>query len=105
MKYKDIQIIKELKSLILQRISLCQIMAFGSRAREDADEYSDLDVLIVVNSIDRQTERFISDCAWQAGFAKDVVIMPIVLTSDALKNSPLRESVLIKTVYSEGIAL
>ncbi len=36
-----------------------------------------------------------------AGSADDVV--SIVLSIDAIKNSPLRESVFIKTVYHEGV--
>ncbi len=80
-----------------------EVQVFGSRARGDATENSDLDVLVVVDQLDHATEKYISDCAWEAGFPADIVIMPVAITLDTLKNSPLRESVFIRTVYREGI--
>jgi len=50
-------------------------------------------------------EKFISECAWEAGFPEDVVVVPVAVSIDTIKNSPLRESVFIKTVYREGVAV
>ena len=96
-------IVKRFKQLILKRVKIHEVRVFGSRARGAAGPESDLDVLVVVDRADHETERYISDCAWEAGFADDVVVVPIVLSIDAIKNSPLRESVFIKTVYREGV--
>ncbi|MEW6417821.1 MAG: nucleotidyltransferase domain-containing protein [Nitrospirota bacterium] len=79
--------------------------SFGSRARGDATEYSDLDVLIVVDHLDHAIEKYISDCAWEAGFPEDIIVMPIAISIDMLKNSPIRESVFIKNIYREGVAV
>jgi predicted nucleotidyltransferase len=105
MQEKDLKIIEKFKSLVSQKVNVHEIRVFGSRARGAATEASDLDVLVVVDHLDHETERYVSDCAWEAGFPEDIVVMPIVISLDTLKNSPIRESVFIKNVYREGIAV
>ena len=101
---RDLKIVKRFKELVSQRVKLHEVRVFGSRARGGAAEESDLDVLVVVDLLDHEVERYISDCAWEAGFPDDVIIMPVVVSQDALKNSPIRESVFIRNIYREGIA-
>ena len=105
MQEKDLRVIEKFKSLVSQRAKVLEIRVFGSRARGDATAESDLDVLVVVVDLDHSIERYISDCAWEAGFPEDVIIMPVAISLDTLKNSPIRESVFIKNVYREGIAV
>ncbi len=102
---KDLKLIEKFKSLVSQRAKVYEIRAFGSRARGDATEYSDLDVLVVVEHLDHSLEKYISECAWEAGFPEDLIVMPIAISIDTLKNSPMRESIFIKTVYREGVAV
>lgn len=105
MREKDFRIIEQFKQRISQRASVVEMRVFGSRARGNAVEESDLDVLVIVDHLDRSIEKYISECAWEVGFREDVVIMPIVLSIDAIKTSPLRESVFIKNVNREGVVV
>jgi len=105
MQEKDRRVLEKFKSLVSQRAKVLEIIVFGSRAREDATPESDLDVLVVVDYLDHSIERYISDCAWEAGFPEDVIVMPVAISLDTLKNSPMRESVFIKNVYREAIAV
>ncbi len=105
MQEKELKVLDKFKSLVSQRARVYEIRAFGSRARGDATEYSDLDVLVVVEQLDHSLEKYISECAWEAGFPEDMIIMPIAVSTDTLRNSPLRESVFIKTIYREGVAV
>ena len=100
---KELKIVETFKQLVTRRVKVHEVRVFGSRARGDAAEDSDLDVLVVVDQLDHATEKYISDCAWEAGFPADIVIMPVAITLDNLENSPLRESVFIRTVYREGV--
>lgn len=102
MQEKELKVIERLKNLISLKVKIHEIRVFGSRARGDATEESDLDVFIVVDHLDHSVEKYISDCAWEAGFPEDIIIMPITISLNTLKNSPLRESVFIKNVYREG---
>ena|SRR3990170_6784787 len=105
MQGKDLKVIERFKSLISQRVKVHEIRVFGSRARGAATEESDLDVLVVVENLDHEIERYISDCAWEAGFPEDIVVMPVAISLDTLKNSPIRESVFIKNIYRESVTV
>lgn len=105
MREKDFRIVEQFKQRISERARILEVRVFGSRARGNAAEESDLDVLVIVDRLDRSIEKFISECAWEVGFHEDVVIMPIVLSIDAVKKSPLSESVFIKNVYREGVVV
>ncbi len=99
------KIIKRFKELISRKVKVYEIRVFGSRARGTATKVSDLDVLIVVEYLDREIEKYISECAWEAGFFEDVVVVPIVLSKDSLRYGNIKESVFIKNVYKEGITV
>ncbi len=105
MKKRDLKIVEKFRDLVSQKVKVHELRIFGSRARGDAVAESDLDVLIVVNHLDHSIERYISDCAWEAGFPEDIVVMPVAISIDAIKNSPIRESVFIRKIYHEGIAV
>lgn len=105
MKASDKRIVKQFKKLLSQKVDVREIRVFGSRARDDAAEESDLDVLVVVDELDHKKEKWVSECAWEAGFPNDVVVVPVTLSVNTLKNSPVRESVFIQNAYHEGIAL
>ena len=105
MRENDIKIIEKFKVLVSMRVKVHEVRVFGSRARGDATEESDLDVLVVVDYLDHSIEKYISDCAWESGFSENIIIMPITISIDTLKNSPIRKSSFIKNVYREGITV
>jgi predicted nucleotidyltransferase len=103
MNKQDIDIINQFKQLVSQKIKVIEIKAYGSRARGDNTSGSDLDVFVVVESLNHEMEKYISDCAWEAGFPEDIIVMPITVTQSDLLNGPIRESMFIKNIYNEGI--
>lgn len=105
MQEKDLRVIEKFKSLVSEKVKVHEVRVFGSRVRGEESPESDLDVLVVVDYLDYETEKYINDCAWEAGFPEDVVVVPIVISLDSLKNSPIRESVFIKNVYREGVTV
>jgi predicted nucleotidyltransferase len=92
------------KELVKQRVTPLDVRVFGSRARGDAAPDSDMDLFVVVEHATVDIERYISDCAWEAGFTRDVVIVPIVVGKDLLDGS-LGESVFIRNVYRDGVKI
>ena len=103
---KDLAIARYFKSLVVeQKVALREIRIFGSRARGTETEDSDLDIFVSVSNCTREIEKYISDCAWGAGFPDDVVVVPVVVDQERLEHGPLRDSAFICNVFREGIAL
>ena len=99
-------VLDKLKSSLQKRVNLYKLILFGSRARGDAGPYSDMDVLVILDDAsDKRDFNYVSDCAWEAGFEHDIVIVPIVYTRNEWENSPIRYSLLAKAIEEEGVLL
>ena len=105
MGIKDLAIARHFKSLVEQQIAPREIRIFGSRARGTETEDSDLDIFISVYNCTREIEKYISDCAWEAGFPEDILIVPVVIDQERLLHGPLRDSAFICNVFREGISV
>ena len=99
----DMAIMQIFKSLVAMKVNAQEIRMFGSRARGKATSESDLDVLVVVDLLTHEIEKYISECAWNAGFPEDVVVVPVVIARDMLANSAIKDSVFIQNVFREGV--
>ena len=102
---KDHKIAKELKNKLSEVVDLLDFRVFGSRARGDADEYSDMDVFIEVESINKELSEKIFDIVWEIGFKHFMVISTLIFTRDELENSPLRSSSIVKNIGREGVSV
>ena len=101
----DKRIAGELKRKLAEVVELLDYRVFGSRARGNADEYSDLDIFIEVEFLDADLRGRISDIVWDVGFANYTVISSLVFTRDELENSPLRASPIVQSIQQEGVRL
>jgi hypothetical protein len=96
-------ILEQFRALLLERIEPILIRVFGSRARGNAETDSDMDVLVVVEKLDAQTDRFISDCAWEAGFDQGIILSPLVYSRSVYERESL--SPLVRAITMEGESL
>lgn len=103
MTTKDYEIAKRLKERLSEVVDLIDFRVFGSRVRDDADEYSDMDVFIEVESMDKAIEDKISDIVWEVGFENSIYISPLVFTRYEIEESPLRVSPIVKNIEEEGV--
>ena len=99
------EVLDRFKSLLLKKVKLHSLILFGSRARGDADPDSDMDVLVIVNGIDREIEDYISNSAWEAGFEHGVVVVPVVFSRKEWEDSPEHVSLLAQAVRKEGVVV
>jgi predicted nucleotidyltransferase len=63
-----------------------QVIMFGSQARGDATKESDIDLLVVLPSINNDTLKITSDIAWEVGFEAGRVISAIPDTKENMKH-------------------
>lgn len=105
MKDQDRRIAEELRRRLSQVVPLVDFFVFGSRARGDADEDSDLDVFLEVESLDRESRERIFDVTWEIGFNNYLVISPLIVTREELENSPLRSAPIVRSIIEEGVRL
>jgi predicted nucleotidyltransferase len=105
MNPRDLNIACEFKRRLAETVELIDFKVYGSKARGDEDEFSDLDVFIEVASLDRKTKDLIDEIAWEVGLENLIVISPLVFTEDEIENSPLRASPILININEEGIRL
>ena len=100
---KDYEIAKKLKERLSEIVQLIDFRVFGSRARGDADEYSDMDVFLEVESFNKELKEKIREIVWEVGFENFIVISPLIFTKDEIEESPLRVAPVVKNIIEEGV--
>lgn len=103
MKERDLSIALELKQRLSALAELVDFRVFGSRARGNADDYSDMDVFVEVERLDQSLKERLLDIAWEVGFEHLMVISPLIYTRDEIENSPHRSSPIVRVIAREGV--
>lgn len=103
METKDYTVAKQLKERLSEVVKLIDFRVFGSRARGDEDEYSDMDVFLEVESLNKELKEKIHDIVWEVGFENFIVISPLIFTRHEIEQSPLRASPIVKNIVEEGV--
>jgi predicted nucleotidyltransferase len=100
----EIEILRKLRVLLEQRVHLHSLVAFGSRARGDADEDSDFDVLVITEEPETHDLRmFVYDCAFEVGLETGILINAVYFSRDRWENGLEQSSLLGLAIRREGI--
>lgn len=79
-----------------------EVILFGSQARGDAGRESDIDLLVVLSSVDPQTRAIVSNATWEVGLNAGKVICAIPTTKDKMKRYAFLP--FYQNVKREGVA-
>jgi predicted nucleotidyltransferase len=84
-----------------------EIVLFGSKARGDSHAESDIDILLVIDTEDKQIKRKISDLCWDAMFNSDfkAFISPVIFFKKEYERYKKWNSSFLYNVSQEGVKL
>lgn len=102
-----LEVSKKLAERIHALVPGAKILLYGSAARGEMEEFSDIDIYVELpDACDIEPLKLqISDCAWEIGLEHNQVIQTVVYQKSEVWNSPLRSSPFIKAVLREGVPL
>ena len=103
MSSKDHQTAKKLKERISAFMPPLDFRLFGSRARGDADEFSDMDIFLEFETIDRDLKSKVKDAAWEMTLESGIVVTTLLFSRQEIENSPLRSSPIVRVIMEEGV--
>lgn len=83
--------------------NIVQTILFGSVARGDDTNESDIDILIIIRSDNRQVEDMIDKMVVDFILEKEEVISPHVMTEDHFNKT--KDHSFLKTVMAEGMVI
>ena len=83
--------------------NIVQTILFGSVARGDDTNESDIDILIIIRSDNRQVEYMIDKMVVDFILEKEEVISPHVMTEDHFNKT--KDYSFLKTVMAEGMVI
>jgi predicted nucleotidyltransferase len=86
---------------------LVRAILFGSRARGEGHEESDLDVAVVVRGPEREVYRQVYDSAAEVNMEYDygVRLAPLLLSEENLEDLRDRELAIARAILEEGVPL
>ena len=105
MNATPLSIARELKTRLMPAVDILDFRMFGSCARGQYGEDSDIDVYIEIEQLTRKAKQTIRDISWTVGLEREAVISPLIFSRDEIENSPLRESPIVENILREGILL
>ena len=101
----DLKTARELKKRVSEFTPLIDFRLFGSRARGDADEYSDMDIFMEFESVNRELKKRVKNAAWEMTLETGIVVTTLLFSRDEIENSALRSSPIIRVIMEEGVTV
>ena len=97
---KDARIARNVKRRLAEIAPVRRLVVYGSRARGNPTQYSDLDLYIELDApLNLKLRNMIREIAWEISLDSGVVISTLV-ASDRLSGQPI-----VKAIETEGIAV
>ena len=100
---RDRELARQFRSRVSAIVAVVDLWVFGSRARVEAADDSDLDLFLVVDQCAPELRTRVSEIAWEVGFEADTLLSTTVASRQQLEQGPLAASPLLRNVRTEGV--
>jgi predicted nucleotidyltransferase len=97
--------LKELREELVPKYPIIDIRLYGSKARGEGRQDSDLDVMIEIPDYDRAMVAEIDDIIYRINLEHDVFISALFFGKDELVEGPMSEAPIYKVIQREGVSL
>ncbi len=93
----------EFKKRVSKLTPLIDFRLFGSRARGDADEFSDMDIFMEFETVDKELKCRVKNAAWEMTLETGIVVTTLLFSRYEIEESALRSSPIIRVIMEEGV--
>ena len=95
--------IKAAVRMLKSKFSVKRVILFGSKARGDHDEYSDIDLLVVASRLLHwKEEKAIVEALFDIGMKYDVIFSPLFTFSDEWEEGIFMEFPVYREISQDG---
>lgn len=103
LKPNELEALRKLKEALTCDFRLVELRLFGSKARGDSDPESDIDVLIVLEELNREIRKQVSALCCDSSIDHHVVISPILYSLAEFTSGRTRITPFYRNVEREGV--
>lgn len=97
--------IELLQKELLRKYKLVDFKLYGSKARGADHQYSDLDIMIVLEENTPEIESEIDDLIFEINIKYNCLITALYYSKNEIESGPFAESPIYKKILEEGIAI
>jgi predicted nucleotidyltransferase len=98
------KIVREFKQAVAAKYTVTDLRLFGSNARGDATETSDIDIFLQVANLTKDMEQDVYNMAYDLELKYDCLI-DVILLSDAVVKTHAAHLPIYRNILREGVPL
>jgi uncharacterized protein len=100
------QAIEEAVRILENRFRITKVILFGSKARGDDDEHSDIDILLITSEVLHwREEKAVVESLFEVGSAYGVIFSPLFVTASEWNNGVFTEFPIYDEILRDGIVV